>query len=225
MDIYKTGPDRVHAKLYKIFDTYDEPHLEHDVLHYVILPYLVSEDVDAWRHAMIENDIVYRTNQVVPGTFLDLPVRVMPTESEIEDVRFAENPSFSTKVVNYKPVRRFKTLFARLLKDIGVVLPRKEYKTVVAIYGYIVNSQTSRGMRSNLLNVYYVIYKLVEQFVTGKNRNEILISIRLPSPKRLVEWDGIWSVILSDLPCIKYIPTIVERQIDMVPFDVDTDVL
>jgi hypothetical protein len=111
---------------------------------------------------------------------------------------------------SYKPCQRFRKAFVRILRSVGYWAPEAQFQAVLTGYSLVVNAQTQQDGGGNLLNLWFVLYKLIELFIDNSyNRELILQKIRLPrDSRRVVAWDRRWRLLVDGLGCLEYRPTL-----------------
>ena len=228
LDIWADSPPRIVERVTELLDKgsiKNDPELEHVWYHRIVIPWLTDSLTELeFRKRLNGEGLPNMINQHCTDLFKDAPVKanvelcdgcgsritsdvcscgLINNEYSIDEMAEVEFKS------HYKPAQRFKKTFVRILRQVGYWALEDEFKAILEAYNLIIHTQTQDGDR-NLLNLWFVIYKLVELFISDEfNKGLILKKIRLPKDhRRLIAWDLRWKNITQDLECIAYRPTL-----------------
>lgn len=227
LNIWKDDPQRIIDRVNELIDkgSIKDPELEHLWYHRITIPWLTDSITELeFRKRMNSEGLPNLINEHCSDLFVDAPVKtrvelcdgcgsllttdvcscgLVNNNYDISDMNEIEFKS------SYKPAHRFKKAFIRILRQVGYWCPADEFEAILEAYGVVVHTQTQCG-DGNLLNLYFVLYKLAEIFIADTfNKGLILQKIRLPKDnRRLIAWDLRWMAITKNLECLQYRPTL-----------------
>ena len=216
LDLWKDPVQRIDAAVLAVIDASYDIGLDADYFHFCWRWIHSSEKDDTrYRKAFYTNGFIDRVN-FHKHIFDDTPRRV-PREEQHDDFEEAE-----CVILNkYKPGNRLIKALKSISKKAGVELETIVVDKIQLAYGLLIDIQ-KRNNNGNLLNMWYVLYKLIEQYVEEPYRSELLRQIRLPRRQRLARWDQRYRRICDGYECLRYRPTLKYKQSyrQPVPYDV-----
>ena len=231
LDIWSDSPQQIVDRVNELFDKgsiKNDPELEHVWYHRIVIPWLTDSLTEIeFRKRLNSHGVGNMINEHCTDLFVGAPVKIKAElcdgcgstiTSDVCSCGLVNNNFDISEMAevefksHYKPAQRFKKAFVRILRQVGYWALEDEFKAILEAYNLIIHTQTQSGDR-NLLNLWFVLYKLVELFISDEfNRGLILKKIRLPrDSKRLIAWDLRWRNITQNLECLEYRPTLKAR--------------
>ena len=229
LDIWSDPPQLVINRVNELFDKgaiTKDPELEQIWYHRIAIPWLTGElsELD-FRRRMNGEGVPNMVNEHRSNLFADAPVKTCADvcdgcgsklTSDCCSCGLVSNSydisEMQTVVLksSYRPCQRFRKSFVRILRQVGYWSPESEFQAILKGYSLVVHAQTQQDGGGNLLNLWFVLFKLTELFIDDSfNRELILQKIRLPRDrKRVAQWDRRWRAIVDGLGCLKYQPTL-----------------
>lgn len=233
LDLWQDEPSRIMARVNELLDKgaiAKDPEFEHIWHHRIMIPWAVGElSVTQFRKRMQSHNVPGFVNEHCTDLFKDKPLRTCADVchgcgskltsdvcscglvSNTYDVGEMETVVYKS---SYRPCQRFRKSFVRILRSVGYWAPESEFQAILKGYSLVVHSQTQQDGGGNLLNLHFIMFKLVELFIKDSfNKGLILQRIRLPKDsRRICAWDRRWAAIIDGLGCLEYKPTLRERR-------------
>jgi len=165
---------------------------------------MIEIDRDLWVRRMLENDIPHRVNEHQPNAFTSIILACEPTPEELKMEELDSEEKIPKS--DYRPATRFIKILKSLALKSDVTIDDAMINTLIVSYDHVADAQTM--ISGNLLNIHYVIYKMLQLFDDVDDAEKIRSLIRIPEGNKLVQYDLKWKRIVENIGWLVYEPTL-----------------